>query len=358
MVVKTVFKQFGEWGIKLKNSIRIEIVLALITIGLLSLGIFVAVEQFVGSMIGNMSILYIDVDGGIAAIIAIIFFIILVYIFLTRYIKYITNIMQGVTKIKHNIFNEKIDVRQNNELTKLADEINEMSTFIYNKIEEERDNERKQRELVSNLSHDIKSPLTSILGYVDLLRNQYGSEEYFKILDKKSKELHVLVDDLLLYSTLTNSEVNYDFNKIDLGKLVMQHLYENEQMYTNANLNLVIDCEVDTYVSADIKYIIRVIDNLVSNTIKYSKEGTDVEVRVKEVNDYINFTISNVSEYNLEEDYHKLLERTYVHSKSRTKQSSGIGLSIVEQIVTKHMGKIDLTYNNDILSVEIAFLKY
>ena len=236
-----------------------------------------------------VSLTAIFILGGIGAIFALGFDIVATAITIYKLVKefsYLNRITNGAKLISEGKMNEDIAEEGNGALRSLAHSINNMKQGLRKSIENENKSERMKTELISNVSHDLKTPLTSIINYVDLLkRANIESEEaraYVEVLDKKSQRLKILIEDLFEASKAASGSMQLSFSKIELNALIRQTLGEAESRIQAANLDFKMNIPSEKiYINADGRKIWRVFENLITNAIKYSLKGTRVYVDVK-----------------------------------------------------------------------------
>ena len=223
--------------------------------------------------------------------------------------------------------------------------------------------ERFKSELITNVSHDIKTPLTSIINYVDLLINedlQGQAAEYAQVLDRKSKRLKTLIDDLMEASKAGTGNVRVDMREIDLGEIVGQVAGEFEDIFDKNNLNLVIRCpDVPVLIQADSHCLYRALENLFSNAAKYALSGTRIFAQIEKSSDSdrTRFTLKNTSQNPIDveiADSEQLAEQFIRGDKSRQTEGSGLGLYIAKSLIELMDGKLNIDIIGDLFSVEIV----
>lgn len=201
-----------------------------------------------------------------------------------RKILYLKMITESVNDIANGKLGMTIEIKGNDEITKLVNNINLMSIELGNKFEYERQLEKAKNELITNVSHDLRSPLTSIIGYLDLLRKgQYSDKEqlhdYLETTHSKSKRLGVLIDELFEYTRLTSPDVKLNFSKIDLASLLEQMIGEYIPIFENEKLSIEKSIsEEEIIVEIDVEKMVRVYENLFMNAIKYSIKPSELQV--------------------------------------------------------------------------------
>lgn len=200
--------------------------------------------------------------------------------------------------------------------------------------------------------------MTSIINYVDLLKNEdlgnERAEEYVSILEEKSARLKQLVDDLVEASKASSGNLQVNAEKVDLRELVMQACGEYEEKIKEAELDIRInDEEKNTFVYADGKQMWRIIENLLSNTIKYSMSRSRVYINLATGKEYGSFTIKNISAFRLDIPPEQLTERFVRGDVSRTTEGSGLGLSIAQSLTALQGGKFKIEIDGDLFKVNV-----
>jgi len=242
------------------------------------------------------------------------------------------------------------------------DNLNVINDDINKKIEEMMKNERLKTELITNVSHDLKTPLTSIINYIDLLKGEKfdnnSAKEYIEILDGKSQRLKTLIDDLFEASKLSAKQYKLDVSKSDVVALLKQTIGELNNKIEETNINFIIELPNNSiYLDIDGQKIWRVFDNLLNNIIKYSPEKSRAYISLEETEDEVKIIMKNVSKAPLNFDADELFERFKRGDSSRTTEGSGLGLSIAKSIVELHNGKIFINIDGDLFKVIVLLKK-
>lgn len=280
--------------------------------------------------------------------------------FINRKVKYIKYITKEVKKIEAEGFGKTIDIKGNDELSELSQSINRMSSKLKEQIEKERLIERNKNELITNVSHDLRTPLTSINGYVDLLKengfkDKKKFDEYIAVVDRRSKGLTTLVNELFEYTTLNSSDIKLNFDYVDIVTLVSHIANEYSVIFERSGLKLernIINKEI--FMELDVDKMVRVFQNLLSNANKYSLENSTVVLSLIEEENSVIISISNSTAEITEEDVPNIFSRFYKADKSRSKQdSSGLGLSIAKRIIELHGGSISVNLSNNLITFKI-----
>lgn len=259
-------------------------------------------------------------------------------------ISYISKIKSAVAIIAEGDLTQRVPLKYKNELRELAEDIN----FMAAQLEKE---DQKRSEFLTNISHDIRTPLTTILGYVDMLKKEkYDSKEevnkYINIIERKGLFLRTMMEDFFQYSKLTSKDVILNYEMLELNELARQIFEEEESGFEEKALKLKLELSnTPVSICADCDLLVRAVNNLLSNTLKYSKPNTIVRIKItkEKVNDtdFGVISLSNVPKDQVSEtEVDEFFERLYKKDKSRSQEGSGLGLSIVKNIIKLHGGII------------------
>ena len=278
--------------------------------------------------------------------------------------------IKSYLKIKNAIFdiyNGNTDIKLNEievckEMQDTAKQINDIAGGLSNALEEKLKSERLKTELITNVSHDIKTPLTSIINYVDLLKKEKiegeKAQEYLNILDNKSQRLKKLTEDLVEASKASSGAIKLNMEKLNVNELIKQVSGEFEDKFKSNNLQEIISfTERDVYINADSRYMYRVLENMYSNISKYAMEGTRVYIDILEKSDKISIQIKNVSKQKLNITTDELMQRFVRGEASRNTEGSGLGLSIARSLTELQQGKFNIYLDGDLFKVIIEFEK-
>ncbi|WP_261812872.1 sensor histidine kinase [Paraclostridium bifermentans] len=274
---------------------------------------------------------------------------------------YIDEIIEGTEKIKNGDINHKVKLRDNNSLTILAENINNLSDGLENAIEETLKSERMKTELITNVSHDLKTPLTSIINYVDLIKKEENVQpeylnDYINILDNKSKRLKNLIEDLFEASKASSGNIDLNIEKLDLNQLLRQSIGENEEKLIESNLSLKLNIPKEpVYINCDGRRMYRVFENLLVNISKYSHENTRVYVDMVVNENQVFVSMKNISAYELNFEASEILERFKRGDLARNTEGSGLGLAIARDLVQLQGGKLGVQIDGDLFKVELSF---
>ena len=276
-------------------------------------------------------------------------------------------IRQGVEKIRDGALSGKIDIEQlHGEEKSLAEAINNIGEGLLHAVDDSTKNERMKADLITNVSHDIKTPLTSIINYVNLMKLEKIDNErvqgYIQILDEKSQRLRQLTADLVEASKISSGNVKLDMQVIDLVELVYQTSGEFNEKFEQKELTIVTKLpKTAVLIRADGRQLYRVIENLYNNVAKYALEKTRVYVDISYVEEKVVFSIKNVSEHSLARENSNagdLTERFIRGDSSRTTEGSGLGLSIAKSLTVLMGGVFDIKVDGDLFKASITFPQY
>ena len=327
------------------------------SLGMQSLVLLVVI--FLGGF--GVAVVLITVSFGafmLYVILFILFFMPALYLFMRR-ISYLNHIMKHTEEMAHGRLTNDLRVKGKSPLARHAENLNGLREGVRTSIQEQAKSERLKTELITNVSHDLRTPLTSIITYTDLLKNPAISEEertkYIAILDAKSSRLKTLIEDLFEVSKMASGNIEISKQRIDLAQLLQQAAGEHEEDFAASRLDLRVNiADQPIYAYVDGQKWWRVIDNLIVNARKYSLEGTRVYVNLKMVAGNAELTVKNVAKYELYEDARELTERFKRADTSRHTEGSGLGLAIAQSIVDLHGGSMDILVDGDLFKVTVT----
>lgn len=283
-----------------------------------------------------------------ALVLSVLVFISVFIVITNRKIKYLDDIAKGVKVVAGGDLSYRIEEKGKDEITGIAININTMAEEIERRIHSERSAEKTKGELITNVSHDLRTPLTSVMGYIGLIKegkyeNDAMMKEYLNIAFNKSNQLKELIEDLFEYTKLNNNGIVIDKQKVNLVEFLSQIIEEYMPLFDENSLNVVKKFVDDkTEVNIDAGKMVRVFENLFSNAIKYSFKPGEVVISSYENNGYANIVIRNRGESITKEKIDKLFDRFYRVDEARNSnvKGSGLGLAISKNIIELHEGKI------------------
>ena len=273
-------------------------------------------------------------------------------------VKSINTISSG--EVKHQVDTQKL----HGDNLELGKAVNNIGDGIRKAVETSMKDEKMKADLITNVSHDIKTPLTSIINYVDLLKRENINDEkingYIDILDQKSQRLKQLTDDLVEASKISSGNIVLNFEKINLVELINQSIGEFEDKFSEHGLKCRFEVkENPIYISADSKSMFRIIENLYNNIYKYALQGTrvyiDAETFGVEGAKRVQLSVKNISENQLNMSADELLERFKQGDESRKAEGSGLGLSIAKSLTEAMNGQLDVFLDGDLFKVILTF---
>lgn len=276
-----------------------------------------------------------------------------------RYIKNLDTLIDASSR--HEDFDLELESLDSS-LQTLASSMRYSNAELQAAINKAVKDERLRTELITNVSHDLKTPLTSIIVYVDLLKkcdlNDEKAQEYIKVLDEKGNKLKKLIDDLIEASKVTSGNVTVNPTNINLSELCLQATVEAQSDFEKAGLELVVKSgEKQTIVYADGTKTNRIIENLLSNARKYSAKTSRVYVSVYEENGRGVFEIKNISAQPLDITPDELTERFVRGDKSRNEEGNGLGLSIAKELCALQNGELELQIDGDLFKAKVKLPK-
>jgi signal transduction histidine kinase len=308
-----------------------------------------------------------DISVTMYNLIALAIFVVFIIVFISSFlliiskeVKYIQYITRQVKTIAEENFGSTLEIRGNDELAQLSKSINFMSVELKKKFEKERELENTKTELITNVSHDLRTPLTAIIGYLDILqKGKYKSaeeeKEYITSTYNLTVKLKRLIDELFEYTKLSSSDITLNFEETDLGSILNQMLGEYSPIFETKNLKIITDIDQEIPIKIDIEKIVRVFDNILSNAEKYSIKPSEVIVKAVNKEGAAHISIANKGEHIAPDKLNKMFEKFYRGDISRSSniEGSGLGLVISRKIVELHKGEIWAECDGDIIRIHI-----
>ena len=269
---------------------------------------------------------------------------------------YIEKISHAVRDISEGDLNTTVDVIGDDEFSSMAENLNKMVEDIRRLMDKEREAERTKNELITNVAHDLRTPLTSIIGYLELLSGKTSAplplevqKKYMDIAYGKSKRLEKLIEDLFGFTKLNYGKISMRVSKVDIIKLLGQLLEESYPNFSNKNLSYELQSNVSAKViMADGNLLARLFDNLINNAIKYGADGKRVLVKVLASAETVQVSVTNYGYVIPPEELPLIFDKFYRVEQSRSSHTggTGLGLAIVKNIVDMHGG--DITVKSDL----------
>ena len=271
-------------------------------------------------------------------------------------------IMDGLKKISDGELQYKIKTDTLTGKQKvMAEYINNIGGGLDAAVENSLKKERMQTELITNVSHDLKTPLTSIINYVDLMKRENPTDpkiqEYLRILDEKSQRLKVLTEDVVEASKASTGNIKLEMNDIDFVEMVQQVIGEFEEKFKEKNLTMMVHfTDEPSIIYADGQRMWRVLENVFGNVVKYAMEGTRVYAEISNRNKKVTFSLKNISAQPLNISADELTERFIRGDVARNTEGSGLGLSIAKSLTELQGGEFKLYLDGDLFKVMITFV--
>lgn len=266
---------------------------------------------------------------------------------------------QQIREISQGNYSYDPQLSKNSPYTASCEVLSKVADGYRRGIEESVKAERTKIELITNVSHDLKTPLTSIISYIDLLSRENlepQAREYVGILQKKSERLKHIVSDVFELAKTTSGEITVEHERLDLTRLSNQTLAEMEDKISAAGLMVKTDiCEPPVEVISDGKRLYRVIQNLMDNALKYSLRGTRIYYTLKKDGGTAEITIKNIAAYEMDFTKEEILERFSRGDKARSTEGSGLGLSIAQGFTIACGGAFDIDIDGDMFKVRMTF---
>lgn len=308
-----------------------------------------------------ISLILASMSGNGLGLILLIGFWIWSYYKIMQYIKQINVINESLKDIYEGKTNINLNEQQLKGLLKeMAKNINDISKGFSNAIQENLKSERLKTELITNVSHDIKTPLTSIINYVDILKKEnienQKVKEYIEILDSKSQRLKKLTEDLVEASKVSSGNVKLNIEDINLVELLNQTIGEFKDKFETKNLKIELNApKEDVIIKADNRYMYRIVENIFSNITKYAMENSRIYIDILKEKDKIKLYIKNISKEKLNISSDELMQRFVRGDKSRYTEGSGLGLSISKSLTELQNGKFEIKIDGDLFKVQITW---
>lgn len=348
------------------KSFRFEVVLysllsllyTLLSLAVINVGIYLILQKDLWGLIGTILASAFNISAGVALFI-------LYFLLLTRkFVIYIKEIYNGINEISLGNLSNQVVINNDDEFALIADKLNKMADDIRKIMENERRNEEVKNEFITSVAHDLRTPLTSIIGYLDLVSTKQLPDElrrsYIEIAYSKSKRLEKLIEDLFTYTKFNFGEVKAVYGEVDMVKLIDQLLDEFYPSFAENHMEYKFDSSHSSVeILADGGLLARAFANLISNAIKYGGEGERIEIILNKEEDKISIKSTNFGEVIPQKDLEKIFTRFYRVESSRSIETggSGLGLAIAHSIITLHGGAIYATSNekSTVFTVELPY---
>lgn len=273
-------------------------------------------------------------------------------------------IVEGINRIRDGEVDYKLDTANLHGANKeLADAVNNIGEGIRKAVKTSMKDEQMKTDLITNVSHDIKTPLTSIINYVDLLKRLKITEEpakgYIEILDNKAQRLKQLTDDLVEASKISSGNIILNREKINLTELMNQGIGEFSEKLEENGLQVVFENnDLPAYIYADSRRMWRVLENLLNNICKYAMENTRVYIDMEVDSGRVKASVKNISKQQMNIRPEELTERFIRGDSARSTEGSGLGLSIAQSLTRVQGGEFQIYLDGDLFKVTLDFPEY
>ena len=272
-------------------------------------------------------------------------------------------IQEGLQIAKNGDYEYKIELDGNGEFRQLSEDINEITSGLKIAVQNEVKSEKQKTELITNVSHDIRTPLTSIISYVDLLKREgltsQNAPKYLDVLERKSNRLKKLTEDLFEAAKATSGSIEPKFEKVHINSLIEQVLGELDEKIHESNLTFKVTASNEKiYAKADGRLLSRVMENLLSNIFKYALKDSRVYIVISEDENYVSVSFKNISAYELNISVDELMERFKRGDESRSSEGYGLGLAIAGSLMEVQEGLLDISIDGDLFKAELKLNKF
>ena len=349
-------KQFSIYKLKTNNTKKV--VLYFILYSLVNISIYIAL----------LAVYFIEKTLTDRFIMLLLFLFIVIFNFVVYHIIYkksieLDKLEYAVKSMAIGDINYKLEVEDfSGKEVVTAKSLNSIGQGLEKAISNQVKSERLKADLITNVSHDLKTPLTSIINYVDLIKREDIQNkkvaEYVEVLERKSRHLKNLTEDLLEASKLSSGNVSVEMNNIDIVEMILQMNGEFEEKYAEHKLTIVSELPKDTImVNADVRHLWRILDNIYTNAYKYARKDSRVYVSIESEEDMAVFTMKNISEHPLNINSDELTERFVRGDISRSTEGSGLGLSIAKSLADLQKAVFNIQIDGDLFKIIIKLHK-
>ena len=276
--------------------------------------------------------------------------------------KDLDEVKKGVSEVRNGNVAYKIPELKSEDMKALATNINDIAKGLDESVSAKVKAERMKTELITNVSHDLKTPLTSIISYTELLANVEGlpeeAKDYAQIIANKSDRLKTLTQDLFDISKVQSGNESVVLEKLDVSLLIHQSLGEHDNEIKKSELTFCVDAMKELYISADGRKMSRVISNLISNILKYTMKNTRVFISAYEENGEVVMEFKNIASYPMDFHAEEIVGRFVRGDESRTQEGNGLGLAIAKSYTEICNGKFEIVLDGDMFKAILKFKKY
>lgn len=343
---------------RFRRRVFFDIAASTVITGIAELFLVLNLNMFTGFMRQNgYQLRWMDLQG--EGILAWVFFYLLIgiavfsisfFLLQEQAIRYIGEISDAMEEIADGNLNIQLEIKGDDEFSQMASLLNQMAEDIGDLMERERESERSKNELITNVAHDLRTPLTSVIGYLELLKNettilpQEKRDHYVKITYQKAKHLERLIEDLFGFTKLNYGKISMNVTRVDVLQLLTQLLDEFYPIFAESDMHYEIYSNVRAIpMNGDGDLLARLFENLISNAVKYGKEGKIVHVYARLEGQIVTISVVNYGYVIPEIDLAHIFDKFYRVDQSRTSGGggTGLGLAIAKNIVEMHGGTID-----------------
>ncbi|WP_395761469.1 sensor histidine kinase [Bacillus sp. 3G2] len=337
--------------IKSLQGIRAKFFIAFICSILLATVSIITFQILIGNIYGQVTEL--EKKYSFLYLIAFLTFTTIYFAFMTKtMMKRLSEINKSVKQISSGNLEIHIPISKNDEIGELAANVNRMAKSLKESIENEKKSQEMKSEMISNISHDLRTPVTSLIGYADLLGNQLHSnreecEQYVSILKRKSYELKNQVDDLLEYCQINYREIELHKSAVNMKAFIEQIMIGFVPQLDDADMSFCINGDKELHVEMDVALMVRLFENVISNSIMYGKDGKQILIQICKRDMNVEIEIKNFGQCIPNENLPYVFEKFYRGEKSRSSHTGGkgMGLAIARSIAELHKGDITVCSN-------------
>ena len=294
-----------------------------------------------------------------ACLIYLLYSIVKLYVYSIKSIRDIDEVYYYIESLGEGSLYTDIHLNDESYYKEIEYNLNSLKEHIKNTVEEQVKSEKMKSELVTNVSHDLKTPLTSIINYVDLMKREDikpdKAKEYLEILDSKSQKLKKLVEDIFEISKASSGNIKLNNSDINLKSIINQSIGEFSDKIEENGLTVKVDFEDDFVVNADGEKLGRILENLIQNAVKYSLTGSRIYIDLKREEDRPSIIISNISNYEMNFTSEEILTRFARADKARDLEGFGLGLSIVQSFTDLMNIDFSISIDKDLFKAKLVF---
>ncbi len=318
-------------------------------------------KKLIGILVANLGITWLLIAMGPLGVLLAIGYGYVLLRYLRIQIEKLQQLYEMTGAIAKGDLNQKIDVSLG-VLQPIAENLNNIQKGFKMAVQEEMKSQRMRTELITNVSHDLKTPLTSIISYVDLLKKEDIKDEtqrgYIDILDQKSQRLKVLIEDLFEASKANSGAIELSLEELDIVALLRQTLGEFEEKTEEKGLDIRLTSDqekIKCYLDGRRTY--RIFENIMTNIVKYAMEGSRVYIDLEAQEDKVSLVFKNIASYEMNFDAAEITERFMRGDKARHTEGSGLGLAIAKSLTEIQSGEFEIVVDGDLFKTLISFKK-